>query len=503
MHCVDDAAKLFADLSAITPTMNMICGNVSDSRVFRNRLVWKRTQVTLWALLLCHAVHATLATQGDERRAIPSVRSGPQADNFHFTAIQSTPNPSNLRLRAGYLNSGGPQSLSVAWEAGEWVVLDADGNSVAEKLIEWGRLVENVQPTLVIDAGEVIVDFLSLNSEQITVGRDPYGFSRRPLWREESLDRENVRGFVFQWPTDQRARDELRVALRQVAAADRIWLDDGEYFDGTLAQSLGEQGRVTAIQVHRGGRVLEIPLPRVRAVRFHGSIETGESGQGKTEQGKTEQGKTGLNDVPPSHLGFQDGTSFLATQIELVDENLVQLKDGSGVTLRLPHDVFLRALCFYRPPRSDVQWLGSVQPLDVVHVPFLTGQWSLGRDENLWGGRLRHGSGYWYDCGLAMHSTMRAAFELSGEQTRFQARLALDQSAGTRGSVRYRVFSRDSPTAAWTSVFHSDIVRGGQEPVEVDVDLGTARQLALIVEFADDGDVLDRALWLSARLIGQ
>ena len=45
------------------------------------------------------------------------------------------------------------------------------------------------------------------------------------------------------------------------------------------------------------------------------------------------------------------------------------------------------------------------------------------------------------------------------------------------------------------------MVRGGIEPITINVDLRGVQRVALIVDFADRGDELDHADWLDVRLI--
>jgi endo-alpha-N-acetylgalactosaminidase len=78
---------------------------------------------------------------------------------------------------------------------------------------------------------------------------------------------------------------------------------------------------------------------------------------------------------------------------------------------------------------------------------------------------------------------------------RFQAELALDDSAAGSGSVRFRVFVDGKET------FTSETLRGGMEPMPISVDLTNAKRLDLVVDYADHGDVLDHADWLNARLV--
>jgi hypothetical protein len=78
---------------------------------------------------------------------------------------------------------------------------------------------------------------------------------------------------------------------------------------------------------------------------------------------------------------------------------------------------------------------------------------------------------------------------------RFEALAAIDQSAGRGGSVRFRVLLDG------VEKYASPVVRGGEPPVPVSVELGGAKWLELVVDAADRTDVLDRADWLDARLI--
>jgi hypothetical protein len=72
---------------------------------------------------------------------------------------------------------------------------------------------------------------------------------------------------------------------------------------------------------------------------------------------------------------------------------------------------------------------------------------------------------------------------------------ALDDGAGQRGSVVFRVFVDAEQKYA------SPILRGGDAPLPIAVAIpSTAKSLSLIVDFAERGDELDYANWLYARL---
>jgi hypothetical protein len=103
-----------------------------------------------------------------------------------------------------------------------------------------------------------------------------------------------------------------------------------------------------------------------------------------------------------------------------------------------------------------------------------------------------------------MHSTSRVTYDLDGRDRTFLAELALDQQCGVGGSVTFQVFLQrrlDGSPEPWTVAYESPIVRGGQKPLAISLDVSHATRLALIVGFADRGDQLDYANWLNARLL--
>jgi hypothetical protein len=143
-------------------------------------------------------------------------------------------------------------------------------------------------------------------------------------------------------------------------------------------------------------------------------------------------------------------------------------------------------------------YLSDLEPADYRHVPYLDIAWPYERDRSVSGGPLEVG-GKRYLKGLGMHSAARLTYKLEGQYKTFAAEAAIDDSAGPRGSVVFGVYVlRD---AKWQPAFTSEIVRGGDPPQSVSVDLVGADAITLLVDFADRGDELDHADWLDARLI--
>jgi hypothetical protein len=194
-------------------------------------------------------------------------------------------------------------------------------------------------------------------------------------------------------------------------------------------------------------------------------------------------------------------------------------------------------LVFLQPLGGRAVYLSDVKPADYRQTPFLDLPWPLQADRNVTGGMLRSG-GRLRLKGLGVHSAARLVYlldtspprpparegqggrvagsagplagegqaigsprPLAGEGQgvrgfqRFEAEIGIDDSTGGRGSVRFRVLVDGQER------FASRIIRGGDRPTPISVDLRGGKRLELVVDYADRADVLDRADWLDARLI--
>ncbi|MBI2477669.1 MAG: NPCBM/NEW2 domain-containing protein, partial [Planctomycetia bacterium] len=106
--------------------------------------------------------------------------------------------------------------------------------------------------------------------------------------------------------------------------------------------------------------------------------------------------------------------------------------------------------------------------------------------------------------GIGMHSTSRVAYNLDRKYRSFQAEVAIDDHAGQQGSVVFRVLTEvdsDAGESKWRLAFTSPIVRGGDRPLPIAIDVVNATRLALVIEMADRVDTRDYANWLDARLV--
>ncbi len=100
-----------------------------------------------------------------------------------------------------------------------------------------------------------------------------------------------------------------------------------------------------------------------------------------------------------------------------------------------------------------------------------------------------------YPHGLGTHANSRLLVDLKGVATRFDALVGVDdEKKGSPASVQFEVLV-DGRKKAETKV-----LRGGDAPVPLSVDLTGARKMTLIVSDGDDGIDSDHADWAGARL---
>lgn len=102
-------------------------------------------------------------------------------------------------------------------------------------------------------------------------------------------------------------------------------------------------------------------------------------------------------------------------------------------------------------------------------------------------------AGRQFETGLGTHAASVMHLELDGRVTKFSALVGVDDSAGKRGSVVFRVYGDGRV------LFDSGIVRGGEEAKPLEVNLRGIRHMVLYVGSADDGVDFDHADWADAR----
>ncbi|MBN1419539.1 MAG: NPCBM/NEW2 domain-containing protein, partial [Planctomycetes bacterium] len=128
----------------------------------------------------------------------------------------------------------------------------------------------------------------------------------------------------------------------------------------------------------------------------------------------------------------------------------------------------------------------------------------LGKIEQDWGSpRARRSvdgnpirlKGVEYRHGIGTHARSEFGIDLKGAAVRFLAMAGVDDERTRMGSITFEVLVDGK------RVFESGVLRGGDEPKLVSVDLKGAKRLVLIVGDGDDGIDHDHADWAGALLI--
>ncbi len=104
-------------------------------------------------------------------------------------------------------------------------------------------------------------------------------------------------------------------------------------------------------------------------------------------------------------------------------------------------------------------------------------------------------AGRTFEQGVGTHADSLLYIDLDGKVERFLARVGVDDAAGNRGTVAFRVYGDGK------SLFDSGILRGGQEAKIVDVPLTGVRRVMLLAGSAGDGADFDHANWAQAQFV--
>ena len=335
-----------------------------------------------------------------------------------------------------------------------------------DELVAWGAFVEPRRGPLIIarDSGVLVADVVELTDAALTVDHDQFG--------ERTLPIGQVRAIVLQWPAARAARDRIWRQCSQPLRTDgqaEVLFDNGDLLLGRLW--LKRDGRMELV---RGDQRDSVPFERVALIRLPAP--------------PAEESLRAAAASRRAWAGWADGTSLLVEGLTIRGDEISFLAFGGD------WKAATRLLTAIQPVGDRVVYLSDRQPNVYRQVPFLDAAWPYAFDAAVAGG-WPVCRGRLYRKAIGMHSAARLGFAVERRAAAFAAAVAIDDTTDGGGSVRVRVFVDGRPQWA------SEIIRGGQPPVEVFVRLDGASQLDLVVDYADRADVLDRVLWLDPRLI--
>ena len=325
---------------------------------------------------------------------------------------------------------------------------------------------------LLTDGSELVADLSWTTDGSVQLADDQMQI-RTSLLGRVTLPRTALRGVLFDAARDPVVADRVLRGMRAAGPSeqDQLWLVNGDRLAGEIGKIDGAEATLKLAD-----ESIDVPLTNLSAVSFHQP-----------------------NSAPavPARwaLGLQDGTLLRAASARGDDKRL-HAKLASGIEINgksLSDIVFLQNLT-----SDGFTYVSDMEPIDYKHTPYFNLAWPLAVDENLLGQPLRV-DGKRYRKGVAMHTASRAVYRLSGNERTFESTIALDDTAGNEGSVIFRVYAvrNGKPELA----LESEIVRGGDAPQPISVNITGAQGLVLLVDYADYGDQQDHANWLDARLV--
>ena len=355
------------------------------------------------------------------------------------------------------------------------------------ELVQWGHPAEPRSESLLltVDGSLLVGSSASFTGDAIQLKGARLRFLTS-LFDEVTLPLEAARAIVFQPPADARGKDQLLARLAGLEGAeDLVLFSNGDELRGTV-RAIGE-GKLTLFRRGgAGGTELELTLAtpnaagQVAAVAFNPAI-----------------GKAPAKAPGPRFLvGFEDGSLLVAEKLwRDAEEVRLQLPEPHRTTLTCDRPAKMVSL---QPLGFGLAYLSDLAAHSYKHIPYLSLTRPYYSDRNAAGDRLRV-AGQLYNKGLGIPSAARLTYVLEKPYRRFEAELAVDDAAELKGSVVCRVYLNID--GAWRPAYESEVIRGGDQPAPLVVDLTGAKAMTLIVDYADRGDAQDLSNWLNARLV--
>jgi len=152
---------------------------------------------------------------------------------------------------------------------------------------------------------------------------------------------------------------------------------------------------------------------------------------------------------------------------------------------------------------GNFTYLSDIEPSKIEEFPFFGGKgavndyskywWRFKRDKSVTGRDLflsdKKGRRNRLTKGLGVHSYSKITYKLDDDYVVFKADIGIEAGSGKQASVIFRVYCDDEKK------YESPIVRPQTGFLKISVDIKNAKLLHLEVDFADNGDIQDRAIW--------
>ncbi len=148
----------------------------------------------------------------------------------------------------------------------------------------------------------------------------------------------------------------------------------------------------------------------------------------------------------------------------------------------------------FREMTGDAAPDGAVW-LDQLDLSLLKQGWGAPRPGRSLFNRPMRLAGTTFRHGIATRPVSEFVVDLGEGARRFRTAIGVDDECGRKGSVVFVVYLDDR------EIFRSGVMRGGDDPKFLDLDIAGGRLLGLIVEDGGDGVRRDHADWAGAHLV--
>jgi hypothetical protein len=268
---------------------------------------------------------------------------------------------------------------------------------------------------------------------------------------------------------DHPAQWRRRLAVNK-RSRDTVYLRNGDQVEGIVNSITG-----ATLQIESAKKDVTVPYSKVGAIAFNSQL------------------------VRPLQPNGNHGRLVLDNGLRLTlasatcDSHILKAKTLFGGELTVPVDRILA-----------LDWLGGcavylsdLKPRSYQFRSFLEGvDWPYVFDASVAETDLRL-DGRVFHKGLGLHTSSRLSYDLDPNVIRFEALVGLDEVVGSEGNARILVLLDGKPQKlSWDGV-----VTGGGDPHSVRVPVSGNREITLVAEVGDFGDVQGCVDWADARLI--
>jgi len=268
---------------------------------------------------------------------------------------------------------------------------------------------------------------------------------------------------------DNPSRWQRRIVLER-RSRDRVYLRNGDVIEGIVNSLAGGY-----LKVESAKKEVTIPSSKVAVIAFNSELL-------RPVQAKGVHGRLVLKNGARLTLasGVSDDRTFTGKTVY-----------GGQVSVSLNQVVTLDWL------GGCVTYLSDLKPEKYQFRSYLGGiDWPYINDGSTAETEIRLG-GRVFDKGLGMHTSSRLSYAIDKNISSFEALVGMDDSVGKEGSARIQVLLDGKPQdLGWDGKLD-----GPTGPHFIQVATKGAKELALVTDFGDFGDVQGCVDWAEARLI--